>query len=119
MVLVNWKLANVVSIFKKGKQEDAVNYRPVSLTSVPGKIAGKFILGVIAKHLRGTAVIGDSQHGLMRGKSCLTNLISFYDKVTHLAEQGKPVDVGFFCILARLLILSLTVSFWIKCPAHS
>jgi len=23
----------------------------------------------------------------------LTNLISIYDKVTHLADQGKPVDV--------------------------
>lgn len=33
----------------------------------------------------------------MRGKSCLTNLISFYDKVAHLVDQGKPVDVvGFF-----------------------
>lgn len=36
----------------------------------------------------------------MRGKSCLTNLISFYDKVAHLVDQGKPVDVVgvfYFC----------------------
>ena len=37
--------------------------------------------------------IRHSQHGFTRGKSCLTNLISFYDKVTHLVDQGKPVDV--------------------------
>ncbi|GAB0184036.1 mitochondrial enolase superfamily member 1 [Grus japonensis] len=91
-VPVNWKLANV-PIFKKSKKEDPGNHRPVSLTSVPGKIM-EFILGVIEKHLRDNAVIGHSQHSLTRGKSCLTILISCYDKVTHLVDQRKPVDIG-------------------------
>ncbi|KFP57002.1 hypothetical protein N323_03318, partial [Cathartes aura] len=55
-VPVNWKMANV-PIFKKGKKEDPGNYKPVSLTSVPGKIMEKVILGVIEKHLRDNAVI--------------------------------------------------------------
>ncbi|GAB0180823.1 mitochondrial enolase superfamily member 1 [Grus japonensis] len=29
----------------------------------------------------------------MKGLSCLTNLISFYDKVTHLVDEGKAVHV--------------------------
>jgi len=29
----------------------------------------------------------------MKGRSCLTNLISFYDQVTHLVNEGKAVDV--------------------------
>jgi len=29
----------------------------------------------------------------MKGRSCLTNLISFYDQVTCLADEGKAVDV--------------------------
>uniref|UniRef100_A0A493TKK6 Reverse transcriptase domain-containing protein n=1 Tax=Anas platyrhynchos platyrhynchos TaxID=8840 RepID=A0A493TKK6_ANAPP len=29
----------------------------------------------------------------MKGRSCLTNLISFYDKVTRLVDEGKAVDV--------------------------
>ena len=29
----------------------------------------------------------------MKGTSCLTKLISFYDQVTHLAYEGKAVDV--------------------------
>ena len=29
----------------------------------------------------------------MKGRSCLTNLISFYDWVTRLTDEGKAVDV--------------------------
>ncbi|KFV61625.1 RNA-directed DNA polymerase from mobile element jockey, partial [Dryobates pubescens] len=34
----DWKRANVVPIHKKGRMEEPGNYRPVSLTSVPGKV---------------------------------------------------------------------------------
>lgn len=30
--------------------------------------------------------------GFMKGRSCLTNLISFYHKVTWLVDKGKAVD---------------------------
>jgi len=29
----------------------------------------------------------------MKGRSCLTNLISFYDQVIRLVDEGKAVDV--------------------------
>ncbi|KAJ7424632.1 hypothetical protein WISP_27701 [Willisornis vidua] len=35
--------------------------------------------------------IRPSQHGFRRDRSCLTNLISFYDQVTHLVDEGKAV----------------------------
>ncbi|KAK4828056.1 hypothetical protein QYF61_023116 [Mycteria americana] len=38
-------------------------------------------------------VIRPSQQGFMKGRSCLTNLISFYDKVTRSVDEGKAVDV--------------------------
>ncbi|KAJ7424153.1 hypothetical protein BTVI_07393 [Pitangus sulphuratus] len=42
----DWKLVNLVSVFKKGKKEDSGNYRPVSLTSIkPDKVMEKIILG--------------------------------------------------------------------------
>ncbi|KAJ7412718.1 rna-directed dna polymerase from mobile element jockey-like [Pitangus sulphuratus] len=34
----------------------------------------------IEEHLKDNAVMDHNQHGFMTGKSCLSNLISFYDK---------------------------------------
>jgi len=80
----------------------------------------KIILGVIDSHLKENVYTGQSQHGFMMGKSRFTKLISFYDKATCLMDAGEVMNVVFFYFgLERLLILSLTVSFWTKCPAHS
>ncbi|CAM5146718.1 unnamed protein product [Natator depressus] len=90
-----WKKANVVPIFKKGKKEDPGNYRPVSLTSVPGKIMELVLKESILKHLDERKVIRNSQHGFTKGKSCLTNLITFYDEITGSVDEGKAVDMVF------------------------
>ncbi|GAB0190614.1 mitochondrial enolase superfamily member 1 [Grus japonensis] len=42
---------NVTPVFKKGRKEGPGNYRPVSLTAIPGKAMEQFILGVISKHM--------------------------------------------------------------------
>ncbi|XP_066858563.1 LINE-1 reverse transcriptase homolog [Anser cygnoides] len=96
-VPVDWRLANVTPIYKKGRRADPGNYRPVSLTSVPGKLMEQIILRVITRHLQGKQAIRPSQHGFMKGRSCLTNLISFYDQVTRLVDEGKAVDVVYLC----------------------
>lgn len=39
----SWKQANVSAIFKKGDRKKPENYRPISLTSVPGKMLEKIM----------------------------------------------------------------------------
>ncbi|GAB0177838.1 mitochondrial enolase superfamily member 1 [Grus japonensis] len=92
-VPVDWRLPNVTPIHKKGQKEDPGNYRPVSLTFALGKVMEQIILSAITWHIQDNQVIGPSQRGFMKGRSCLTNLISFCDKVTCLVDEGKAVDV--------------------------
>ena len=66
---------------------------PISLTSVPGEVTERIISGTIMDQLKVNQGIRPSQHGFMNGRSCLTNLISFYDKVTRLVDEGQAVDV--------------------------
>ncbi|GAB0187654.1 mitochondrial enolase superfamily member 1 [Grus japonensis] len=109
-VPVDWRLANVMPIHKKGWKEDPGNYRPVSLTLVLGKVMEQIILSAIMWHVQ-------DNHGFMKGRSCLTNLISFYDKVTHSVNEGKAVDIVYldfskaFDTISHIILLE-------KLPIH-
>ncbi|KFW96374.1 hypothetical protein N336_06844, partial [Phalacrocorax carbo] len=56
-VPVDWKLANVTPINKKGQKEDPGNYRPVSLILVLGKVMEQIILSAISRHVQDNQVI--------------------------------------------------------------
>ena len=51
-VLAEWRLASVMPIFKKGHKDDPGSYRPISLTSVPGKVMEQIISGAIMDQLK-------------------------------------------------------------------
>ena len=47
----------------------------------------------IVEHLQVFNLINDSQHGFMKGRSCLTNLLEYLETVTKLLDEGVSVDV--------------------------
>ncbi|CAM5117477.1 unnamed protein product [Eretmochelys imbricata] len=80
-----------VPIYKKENEDNLGNYKPVSLTSVPGKIMEQIIKQSICKHLEDNKVISNIQHGFVK-----TNRTAFFDRrspcaAPEAAAAPKPV----------------------------
>lgn len=85
--------ANVTLIFKSGQRESSCNYRPVSLTSHISKIMESILKDSIAKYLNEKNLLNSSQHGFTNGRSCLTNLLCFFESVVNYVDKKEAVDV--------------------------
>jgi len=44
-------------------------------------------------HIENLSVNRQSQHGFVKGKSCLINLLEFFEEVTSNEDKGESVDV--------------------------
>lgn len=89
----DWRDAIIVPLFKKGNRSEPPNYRPVSLTSIVCKVMERIIKDSMVEHLMEYRVILNSQHGFTKGRSCLTNLLEFFEEVYGKLDEGKAVDV--------------------------
>ena len=94
-----WKSANVTAIFKKGERKNPANYRPISLTSVPGKIMERLIRNALVEHMVDNNLFTPEQHGFISGKSCTTQLLEYMEDITQAIDNGDDVDVIYldFC----------------------
>ena len=95
----DWRDADVCPLFKKGKRDKAENYRPVSLTSIVGKLLESILKDRIVTHLEQHKLLRESQHGFTSGRSCLTNLLVFFEFITKELDKGNNVDLVYldFC----------------------
>ena len=90
-----WREANVTPLYKKGNKTHPLNYRPVSLTSVVGKVFETVIKEALVKHATENAIIKIQQHGFMKKKSTLTNLLEYLEALTKAKNMKVPVDVNY------------------------
>ena len=89
-----WKLAHVVPIHKKGPLNQKENYRGISLLCIISKIYEK----IIRQHMidKVSSKICPEQHGFVKGKSCLSNLLESLHNVNEIMKEEKHVDIIFF-----------------------
>ena len=86
-----WKLANIIPVYKMGDKAQVENYRPISLLSIVSKVLERCILVQIRDHLKG--LISHVQHGFTTGRSCVTQLIEVLDCIGSQLDSGKQTDV--------------------------
>ena len=87
------KTATITPIHKGKSRAAAKNYRPVALTSHLIKVFEKVVRKRIVDFMDNHVLFNDSQHGFRGGRSCLSQLLSHFDRITAELEKGHGVDV--------------------------
>ena len=71
------------------------SFRPISLTPHLSKIFGRVMKEKLQNHLEKNNLIGNFQHGFRAERSCLSQLLEFYEYVLQCMEEGFNIDVIF------------------------
>ena len=87
------KIAQISPIFKKLHRYKPGNCRPVSLTAVICKILEKLVRRNIIDHLEQNELIDPAQHGFIKGRSCVTNLLETFDQWIQILDDGGSIYV--------------------------
>ncbi|KAI8486093.1 hypothetical protein Bbelb_361930 [Branchiostoma belcheri] len=90
----DWRTANITPIFKKGDRTAPSNYRPVSLTSVCGKVLEHIVHSHMMKHLDTYGILSPAQHGFRKGLSCESQLLLTVQDLAKSIDQNQQVDAA-------------------------
>ena len=88
----DWRHANIVPLFKKGEKTKAVNYRPVSLTSISCKLLEHIVHSNVMDHLDNYNYLNNAQHGFRQRRSCETQLINTINDFSNCLNQKGQLD---------------------------
>ena len=89
----SFKLAAITPVFKSGDRTTPSNYRPISLTSVFSKVLERIIRKQVSSFIDKKGCLNSTQHGFRSGRSCLSALLSVFDDLMHMLENGGSVDM--------------------------
>ena len=87
-----WKVAFVRPLFKKGLCSLPSNYRPISLTSVIGKVMEKLLANSMMLFLQSNHLISKNQFGFMSRRSTCSQLLATLNDWTLAVNNHAKVD---------------------------
>ena len=90
------KKSNITLIPKKGTKTNPSYYRPISTSSAIIKIMERMIKDEMTNHLLINNLIAKDQHGFIKLKSCVTNLLETLDVIT------EALNIGFYAVIIFL-----------------
>ena len=115
-----WRSSNVVPIFKKGSWCNALNYRPISLTSVPCKCLEHLIVNHLNSYLEGQNILSNHQFGFHAGRPTVDQLLPVYDDSAKWVDDGSIVDLilfgfskAFDTVSHPILMKKLSLPIWL------
>lgn len=85
-------------------EEHSGHYRPVSFTSLPGKVMEQILPEATSRHMQDKKMTRKSQHEFSMS---LTNPTAFYNKMMGCVGKGS---VLYMLTIAKPLMPSLTIS---------
>ena len=86
-----WKIHKIVSIPKKGDLTLIKNYRPISLLCMFSKILERIVYKHIIDFIR--PQLSKNQFGFLKGRSCLSQLLTSYSEIVEALNAGESCDV--------------------------
>ena len=102
-----WKDANIIPLFKKGKRTFFNNYRGISLLSILSKVLERCVARRIVSFTQDR--IYHLQHGFRNGHSCTTQLLAVLYAIGKALDNGDEIDIVY---------LDLTRAFDTVCHVH-
>ena len=87
-----YKQSYISPLFKKGNRAQAVNYRPVALTSHIIKVYERIVRESMVQFIESNEILCSNQHGFRSRRSCLTQLLSHFDDVLSGLVESVDVD---------------------------
>jgi hypothetical protein len=85
-----WKVAHVIPIHKDNDKSQCENYRPISILSCFPKIFEALVYEVIYSHVN--SLISTRQHGFVRKKSTVSNLLEYKHYLCGAFAKNIQVD---------------------------
>ena len=96
----NWKIANVVPLFKGGNRNFVGNYRPVSLLQLSSKIIERIVHNGISTYMENNQYLDDKQGGFRKKHSTIGTIANLTNDISN-GINNRDITLTCFIDMAK------------------